>query len=56
MCVRVLRGVQDFVIVSVPEKSLVIRKKTLGNGVMKVECLAQGVFPEPSLILRSEER
>lgn len=43
-------------LVFVPEKSLILKRMRSEQGVMKVQCTAEGVFPQPSIILRSRQR
>jgi hypothetical protein len=42
--------------VSVPEKELLLRRLDAEEGLMRVQCLADGVFPRPVMSLRSQER
>ncbi|GJQ72474.1 hypothetical protein Trydic_g3548 [Trypoxylus dichotomus] len=39
-----------------PEKSLILKRMRSEQGVMKVQCTAEGVFPQPTIILRSRQR
>ncbi|XP_071052254.1 uncharacterized protein [Onthophagus taurus] len=43
-------------LVLVTEKNLMLRRKLINEGYMEVTCKAEGVFPKPSIVLRSQER
>ncbi|XP_068914781.1 uncharacterized protein [Tenebrio molitor] len=43
-------------LVFVPEKELLLRRLDAEEGLMRVQCLADGVFPRPVMSLRSQER
>ncbi|XP_017769013.1 PREDICTED: uncharacterized protein LOC108557119 [Nicrophorus vespilloides] len=43
-------------LVFVPEKSLILRRVSADAEDIRVECKAEGVFPKPDIVLRSQQR
>ncbi|XP_045478081.1 uncharacterized protein LOC123683217 [Harmonia axyridis] len=43
-------------LVFVPERSLMVRRMSAGQGKIRVQCLAEGVYPNPIVMLYSLER